>query len=321
MRSTILSVAAASALVPLAAARLDKPVIQPNFPGGGLDSLSQDLLNNLKPTHSTNDDWGSDYLPADCKNIAKSNGFSPFDVSAFNIHYDDCSEPWIFCRHKDSPLSKIDMIDIWGRLPVRMRQYIRHIIALPGNKSAGSGGDNIQMNGPIGITVYVHETGHSLDSHAFDPKYGAPFSNSDVWISNYNQDSAVTDDYAQTSQQENLAQETVVSLYDKVVPGGIGKIQPNWKAIFHQYATLQGYIGDTIIPGGTCTHRLANSAPVKKSDAKVAAASEEDSNKPDVSLSDNVTEIPSIPMGDSITLTEYDDAGKPVGKKVVKLHH
>jgi hypothetical protein len=311
------TLALAASVVSLASAALDKPVINPPFPGGGLDSLGQGLLENLKPTYSTNDDWGAGYIPKDCKTIADGNGFSPFDITPFNIHYEDCGDVWIFCRHKDSPLSKIDMIDIFGRLPVHMRQFIRHIIALPGTKSAGSSGDNIQMNGDIGITVYVHEIGHSLDSHAFDPSYGAPFSNSKVWIDNYNKDSAVTDSYAQVSQQENFAQETVVSLYDKVVPGGIGTIQPNWQAIFHQYATLQGYIGDVIIPGGRCTHRLANSEPVLKGNsAKFRLARE---SKPDVSLSSDVIEIKPIPMGETIELTEYDDAGKVAGSKVVNI--
>lgn len=312
------STIAAAALAPLVAARLDKPVIKPPFPGGGLDSLSQGLLDNLKPTQSTNDDWGSGYLPEDCKNIAKGNKLNPFDVSAFNIHYSDCPDVWIFCRHKDSPFSKTDMIDIFGRLPVEMRSYIRHIIAVPGPKSAGSSGDNISMKGNIGITVYVHESAHSLDSHAFDPKYGAPFSNSKVWLDNYNQDSAVPDDYAQSSQQENLAQQTVIALYDKVVPGGVGSIQPNWKAIFHQYATVQGYIAKgAVVPGGTCTHRLANSKPVPKSDS--AKFRRGLGPAPNVALSSQVTEIEPIPMGKEIVYTQFDDAGRAIGKEVVQL--
>ncbi|KAK3192075.1 hypothetical protein K4F52_001702 [Lecanicillium sp. MT-2017a] len=319
MHFTKSSLALAASFTSLASARLDKPVINPPFPGGGLDSLSQGLLDNLKPTHSTSDDWTPGWIPKDCKAIAEGSGFSANDITPFNIHYDDCGDAWVFCRHKDSPLSKIDMIDIFGRLPVRMRQFIRHIVALPGTKSAGSSGDNIQMNGPIGITVYVHEIGHSLDSHAFDAKYGAPFSNSKVWIDNYNMDSAVTDSYAQSSQQENFAQETVVSLFDKVVPGGVGTIQPNWRAIFHQYATLQGYIGDIIIPGGQCTHRLTNSPAVPKSNS--ARLFMDEAAKPDVALSDNVTEIEAIPMGDTIELTEFDEAGQPSGSKVVNLYN
>lgn len=67
-------------------------------------------------------------------------------------------------------ISQIDMIDLWGRLPVRMRDYVRHLIALPGTRSAGSNGDNIVFYGPANvISIFVHEVAHSLDSHAFSP--------------------------------------------------------------------------------------------------------------------------------------------------------
>ncbi|GFP60346.1 conidiation-specific protein 13 [Trichoderma asperellum] len=304
-------------LLPLALAKLDKPIIQPNFPGGGLASLGQGLLNNLSPTQSTSDNWGAGWIPADCKSLVQGAGLSPFDVTPFNIHYTDCSQTWTFCRHKDSPLSQTDIIDLFGRVPVRMRDFIRHYVFIPGATSAGSSGDNTLMVGNVDITVFLHEIGHSLDSHAFDPSYGAPFSNSNIWISNYNLDSAVTDSYAQTSQQENFAQETVVSVYDKVVPGGIGTIQPNWQAIFHQYATLQGYIGDTIIPGGTCVNRLTDSQPVTMGNsAKLRRGL---GPKPTVSLSPDVKEIKPIPMSDSITMTTFDEFGKANGTYVIHL--
>ena len=57
---------------------------------------------------------------------------------------------------------------------------------------------------------------------------------------------------------KNVAQETVISLFDKVVPGGLGTIEPNSNGIFHQYATLQANLGQTLLPGGTCSGRLAN---------------------------------------------------------------
>lgn len=106
---------------------------------------------------------------------------------------------------------------------------------------------------------------------------GTDFSSTQKWLENYNQDSAISDSYAQTSatiliardvkttvlipatdQAENFAQETVIALYDKVVPGGIGSVEPNWKAIFHQYATVQDALKDNLIPGGQCRNRFAN---------------------------------------------------------------
>lgn len=291
--STVFSFATA-ALLAVASARLSKPVIKPPFPDGGLGSLGPDLMTSLNISSYNSEDWADDLLPQDCKTLAKNANFSPNDVSAFNLRFDDCpSQPWVFCRHKDSPLTQQAMGDIFARMPVRMRQFIRHIIALPGQRSAGSSGDNIQMNGDCEITVFIHETGHSLDSHAFDPRLGVPFSNGKAWTDAYNKDTAVTDDYAQTSQQENFAQETVVSVYDKNVQGGIGKIQPNYKAIQNAYTTLENSIGDIIIPGGVCTHRLTNSPAVSKGDSartELLARAEP--------IGEGLTEIRAIPMGD-----------------------
>lgn len=59
----------------------------------------------------------------------------------------------------------------------------------------------------------------------------------------------------------------MVGVYDKAVPGGIGNIEPNWNAIFHQYATYQGYLGDKIIAGGSCANRFDDTPPVAMSNS------------------------------------------------------
>lgn len=63
-------------------------------------------------------------------------------------------------------------------------------------------------------------------------------------------------------QAENLAQETVIALFDKVVPGGFGTVESNWKAIFHQHATAQAALGDNITPSGRCRNRFPNAQGV-----------------------------------------------------------
>ncbi|KAH0548026.1 hypothetical protein GP486_008232, partial [Trichoglossum hirsutum] len=150
-----------------ASAQLDKPLINPPMP---FDKIDQGLLDHLEPTFSTSDAWGGGWIPKDCKDIVEGNTLKATDVEVFNVHYSDCSEPWIMCHHKDSPVSKIDMIDLFGRMPVRMRSFVRHLVAMPGGQSAGSNGDNIQLFGTANvISIFVHETGHGLDSHAFPP--------------------------------------------------------------------------------------------------------------------------------------------------------
>ena len=190
------------------------------------------------------------------------------------------------------------MRDIFGRMPVRMRQYVRHVLAVPGVLSAGSSGDNIVLKGKGSnlMTIFVHETAHSMDSHAI-PGTSVPFHNSSPWLEAVNQDSAICDSYAQTSQGENFAQETVVALFDKVVPGGIGSVQPGWSQIFHQYATAQFWLGNQILPGGRCEKRLTNSAPVSMGPATGHRAVVKARSAPDVSLSPDVEVIEPIPMG------------------------
>lgn len=310
-----MTAASAVSLASIASGALDKPVIDPEFPDGGLDSLAQGLTDNLASVEGGSwKAWDAGWIPKDCKSIAEDAEFAATDIIPFDISYPDCpDDPWVFCRHKDSPMSEDTIVDIWGKVPVRMRSFVRHMVFLPGDASAGSSGDNVQMNGDLGITVFIHENAHSLDPHAFDPELGDPFSDGQTWLDAYDADSAVPDSYAQSSQQENFAQQAVVAIFDNVVPDGLGTVQPNWQAIFNQYDTLRTNIGDTIVPGGECANRLENSESVSMDDS--ARSSLNIASKPDRSLSKNVTAIEPITMG-KIQLTKF---GKAKGSNSAKL--
>lgn len=52
---------------------------------------------------------------------------SPYDMQVFNVTYTDCDEPWVFCRHREPPNSQLDLVRQFGRLPVKMRNYVRHV--------------------------------------------------------------------------------------------------------------------------------------------------------------------------------------------------
>lgn len=112
------------------------------------------------------------------------------------------------------------------------------------------------------MSILMHEISHSLDWHA-SPGYSSPFSGNAVWQDNYNQDSATPTGYGRTSWMEDYAETGMIGVFDKVVPGGIGSIAPNWNSVFHQYATFQGYLGNLILPGGTCGQRFQNSETVQ----------------------------------------------------------
>ena len=147
------------------------------------------------------------------------------------------------------------------------------------NGYAYNSGGNLVFFGTTlsNLNVHIHEAAHSLDLlGAFFPD--KPLSGSTKWTNEYNLDSAVPDPYAQTNQVENVAQNTVVTTYERNVPGGFFGLNSNANRIFHQYATVDteqrnAAPPNLLVRGGSCTGRLANSAPVLVSgSARVAQA-------------------------------------------------
>ena len=309
------------------AAKLSHPVIKPEFEGGGLNSLHKGLEAHLPVAKYTWDHWVSDRLPEACRTIAEGSpatGHSAKDVHAFSIKYDDCPEKWHFCRHEKSPISAEKMIKIFGSMPVHMRQWVRHMVSLPadGGAHAYNAGDNIMLAGNVGTTVFVHETGHSLDAHAFyDGKQR--MSSSQKWLDAYNADTAVPDYYAQTNQVENFAQNTVVALFNANVPGGVGTVQPGWRQISHQFHLIDDLIPGTIKPGGVCTHRFKNSPAVPKTGPKRKLARDgEQEYAEDESydeLSSSVIAMEPQPIPSTVEQATFDAEGNYSGSETVAI--
>ncbi|KAL8833169.1 MAG: hypothetical protein Q9170_004450 [Blastenia crenularia] len=284
--------------------QLTKPPLQPN-----LDNLKQGFLNNLSVQPSTRTAFTAGQIPSDCQKIAQREGFAPADIQTFNVKYNDvswiaphevimclpnsslsepcpsalmvlqCSAVWIFCYHKNSNGPVDDLINTFGRLPVHTRQFVRHVVSLPasGGHAYNDGGNIVFFGVTLSdVNVHIHESAHSLDLlGAFSPD--KPLSGSTKWTNEYNQDSAVPDPYSQTNQVENVAQNTVVCTYERNVPGGFFGLNPDANKIYHQYATIDTEQRETdprslLVPGGTCTGRLANSSPVPVAGAATAQA-------------------------------------------------
>ncbi|KAL8904785.1 MAG: hypothetical protein Q9207_003049 [Kuettlingeria erythrocarpa] len=244
--------------------RLTKPPLQQN-----LDNLKQGFINNLNPVASTRTAFQAGYIPSDCKRIAEREGFNPADIQSWTVQYADCSAPWLFCYHRASNGPLDDFIDRFGRLPVHTRQFCRHIVSLPaaGGYAYNDGGNLVYFGVTLSdINVHIHEAAHSLDLIGiFFPD--KPLSSSAKWANEYALDSAVPDPYAQTNQIENVAQNTVITTYERNVPGGFFGLNADANRIFHQFATVdteqrQADPANLLVKGGTCTGRLANSSPV-----------------------------------------------------------
>lgn len=72
-------------------------------------------------------------IPDRCRDVANAHNLSPYDIEVFNVHYTDCNDAWIMCRHHKAEVSQDQMIEVFGRLPVKMRSWVRTTI---GNKRA-----------------------------------------------------------------------------------------------------------------------------------------------------------------------------------------
>ncbi|KAL8804871.1 MAG: hypothetical protein Q9200_005647 [Gallowayella weberi] len=271
-----------------ASQKLTKPPLQPN-----LDNLKQGLVNNLKLTQSTEERVKAGWMPKACKDIANEEGKKPADFQVWKVKYND-----------DSPESFDALVKTFGRLPVHTRDYVRHVVSVPSAKDYAYNSDaNVVFFGNTlnNLNVHLHESAHSLDiQKAYSDKQ---LSTSAKWLGAYRQDSAVPDPYSQTNQVENVAQNTVVASFQKNVPGGFSKLNPNANKIKNQYSTViaeQKAGGDLLIPGGKCRKRLPNSesVPVGGTGQTLAAATIESiGDKPDMSIQDTTLEVlPDVPF-------------------------
>jgi hypothetical protein len=149
------------------------------------------------------------------------------------------------------------MIDYFSRVPVRMRGIVRQLITMPGVVSAFGQNNNIVLFGDYRMDMLIHEVGHCLDAELGRPTSPSTvFSTTKPWLDAYTLDTVISDSYAQTSQQENLAQQTVIALFDVVVKGGLRTVQPSWTGLRHMFNTLQAFSGDILYPYGVCAGRL-----------------------------------------------------------------
>ncbi|KAH8901652.1 hypothetical protein GQ53DRAFT_674887 [Thozetella sp. PMI_491] len=251
--------AAALALPGVALATLDKPALW-----GNLDFLHAGLAANL-PSHSYKVAAFLDgYIATACLERAQADGYDPKLITTYSVTFSDCTVPWLMCRHRDSPVSLDNYLDFWSKVPVLMRQGVKASMLVPGGGSAYAFGDVVVIIGPIdNVAVYIHETTHTLDGSG-EYALGTGLSASSIWTDAYNADSAVPDSYAQSSQAENLAQQSGPLLYNRYVPGGIASVASGFERLANQQATIarqgdNGKYGPIYQrDGATCSNRKDN---------------------------------------------------------------
>ena len=227
--------------------------------------------------------WNDAWISSDCKTLAETHNFSVSDIETYNVHYDDCDQPWILCHHKNSPDPIEHFFENFGKIPVRARSYVREAISVPDAKVPGGFNlrdfiavfnvQNAVEHQWSSFETLLHETGHSLDHHAYIAN-NQDLSKSKEWADALRADAKVSDTYGASRLGENVAQMAVISAFDLNVPGQLKSVEPKWKDIQHTLDLIrkkQHDAGDLLVPGGNCTMRFQNKpagAERRKGDAE-----------------------------------------------------
>ncbi|KAH7310775.1 hypothetical protein B0I35DRAFT_489586 [Stachybotrys elegans] len=274
-----------------------KPLINP------LMHLNMDTFARYLPPmgHNRVEDWSNEHIVRFCRGETVNRGMNPWDVESFNVFYNDCDAPWIMCRHRGSNVSKQQMIETFGRLPLGVREHVRHIGVWPdlGGLAGFMNGQNIGFSqGSFNLGVMIHESMHAVDYSAFR-HIGVPLSLTQSWKNAYNQDSAVPAENSYNNFVEHFADIAIHSVWDRNVPGGTPAVAPHWRAVGNTMDYLLWAFGDDNLKTGgksRCGYRWDNDPAVGKN------------NRRDVmDLPDTSIRIESIFVDRNGTDTEVDD--------------
>ncbi|KAK4180178.1 hypothetical protein QBC36DRAFT_230129 [Triangularia setosa] len=188
----------------------------------GLDFLNTGVgggLNDIPGTSytMTQRDWGM--LPWPCYNTAFIEGYcDPHDIEVWDVTYNDCSEPKVFCRCNSSPMSMDTLATALGQIPIAARQWIDTISSYPavGQCSAWNGADHLNVFGDCSnyMSVWFHEVAHSLDYWVTDTSDGY-YSTDELaeWSAIVLNGTCVPDNYSKASWAESWAQVAVMSAW------------------------------------------------------------------------------------------------------------
>ncbi|KAH7106131.1 hypothetical protein BKA62DRAFT_668832 [Auriculariales sp. MPI-PUGE-AT-0066] len=252
------SVTVALGLAASSVAQLPKPVL---FSDGLSPHVDATFMANIQPQNITSlvsRTWGT--LPEACLDYAHGAGLKGWDIEVYEVTYSDCDTPWVFCRHHEAQLSQFTMGQLFGRLPVHERQWVRHVMAVPGGGSAYAVNADVVFEGNTdAVSIFQHEVGHLVDAY----NNGFSANESPAFRAAVAADTCVPDDYSNSSFAEDYTQVSVLALYDIVAPGGLNSTGANWSCLANQKAAVDTLQRNAMTFGGKCDRRWSDSPSVE----------------------------------------------------------
>ncbi|CCX31505.1 Similar to conserved hypothetical protein [Ajellomyces capsulatus H88]; acc. no. EGC49271 [Pyronema omphalodes CBS 100304] len=114
--------------------------------------LSRDIRDNQQPAKVIKYNEWTESIPFACYVYGKAMDCPAKNIQVWETTYEDCQQPWTFCRCKDSTVTQHEMVEEFGRIPVALRENVVNVMAGPAGALASSAhvgpGTDITFQGP-----------------------------------------------------------------------------------------------------------------------------------------------------------------------------
>lgn len=100
-----------------------------------------------------------DTLPSSCADVNKPTGECTATMTATNVTFDDCGDPWTVCMCSNTNMTLDTVIDRFARVPVGLRRYVGTVVVSADNATHAytlTNGD-IHMFGDPQMETWLHE--------------------------------------------------------------------------------------------------------------------------------------------------------------------
>jgi hypothetical protein len=160
-------------------------------------------------------------------------------------------------------------------IPLNLRKYIRHVITLPDRDDPDSfepldgtveyDEGNLILRGRVSFMTLLAGAARALAEHSFSNSPPTPYWESKAWLDAYAADTALLNNVAKTSQEENFKQMAVMAVYDSQSHGFInGNLVSEWQKFEHMLRRIQSDAGPGSLnetEGSTCEGRIPSDRP------------------------------------------------------------
>lgn len=112
----------------------------------------------------------------------------------------------------------------------------------------------------------------------------------------------------------------MLALYEKVNPGGLDPIG-SWRCLVNAKNNLDSIIGSELTPGGSCTHRWADSAIVCMGPAAACTSSKRSFLTRRGAKAVGPKPVPANKKGDALVIEKLPDLASAVSAKIDDFSH